>query len=92
MASTRPVEWRKRARRLRLAGIVVLVAAAVLIITANVLGGLLVGVLGVGNMIAAKEFAATGEIPRQAQVLVLVGGTGFVVVMSAVGILALMRG
>ncbi|RZT88804.1 hypothetical protein EV383_5753 [Pseudonocardia sediminis] len=91
MTATRPVPWRKRARRLRLTGIVVLLAAAALIVSANFLGGLLVALLGVGNMLAAGSVATTGTVPASTRALIVVGGAGFVVVMVAGSVLALLR-
>ncbi|MBW0103603.1 hypothetical protein [Pseudonocardia sp. KRD291] len=92
MTSARPVQWRKRARTLRLTGAVVLAAAVLLIASANFLGGLLVAMLGVGNLLAAKPVATTGTVPRSSRILILVGGVGFVVAMLAGTVLALIRG
>ncbi|MDN5915875.1 MAG: hypothetical protein L0I76_12305 [Pseudonocardia sp.] len=89
MTETRPVEWNKRARTLRLTGVIGLVAAVLLVVTANYLAGLMLGVLGVGNLLAAGPVAATGKVPTPIRIVIIVGGAGFVVAMLAGTILAL---
>lgn len=92
VTDTRPVEWKKRARTLRVTGVLGLLAAVLLLITANFLPGLMLGVLGVGNLLAAKPVATTGQVPTPVRITIVVGGAGFVIAMLAGTVLALLQG
>lgn len=69
----------KRARSLRITGVIGLLAAVLFYFAAGWIPAAFLVVLSGGNLLSAAPVAATGVAPNWARALIIVGGVGFVV-------------
>ncbi len=69
----------RRARSLRITGVIGLLAAVLFLFAAGWVPAAFLVVLSAGNLLSAGPVAATGVAPNWARALIIVGGVGFVV-------------
>lgn len=79
MANAQQNDRARRARSLRITGVIGLLAAVLFFFAAGWVPAAALVVLSVGNLLAAGPVSATGIAPNWARALIIVGGVGFVV-------------
>ncbi|MDQ4119298.1 MAG: hypothetical protein M3235_20410 [Actinomycetota bacterium] len=79
MANAQQNDRARRARSLRIAGVVGLLAAVLFLVAAGWVPAVALVVLAAGNLLSAGHVAATGVAPDWARAVIIIGGVGFVV-------------
>lgn len=79
MANAQEKDRTRRARSLRITGIIGLLAAVLFYFAAGWIPALALVILSAGNLLSAGPVASTGVAPVWARALIIVGGVGFVV-------------
>ena len=78
----------RRARSLRITGIIGLLAAVLFLFAAGWIPAAFLVILSVGNLLSASPVSSTGVAPNWMRALIIVGGVGFVVsiVVTTIGL------
>ncbi|TCK20002.1 hypothetical protein [Pseudonocardia endophytica] len=79
MANADATDRARRARSLRITGVIGLLAAVLFFFAAGWIPAVALVVLSAGNLLAAGPVASTGVAPDWARALIIIGGVGFVV-------------